>query len=719
MAMKRIYLIAVLIISCFSAMAQVDTTRELQKNNTRGYAFKNLQGDSSMLFPTDTFRLKSTWRGIGFKGTAPYYWNGTSWQAFGSGADSAVFATVYGVDTAKQNIRNSYWGKGGNVGTTAGTHFIGTTDAVSVMFKFNSLKSGLIDSAKEEASFGYRTLQNSTGTFNTALGFKALSANTFATDNTAIGKKAMLNNTEGDGNTVVGSDALYSNTLGSDNAAFGVDALFSNLSGTNNAAFGNNSLYFNTGEFNTGIGGSSGSTITTGNDNLVVGFSAANGLTTGSNNTVLGNQSVTTTTLTNSVLIGHGVSGSVNGRMVISDSITSYKFPNIPTGVGTKAVRYNPATGLLSYADTTTGGGGSTTLSSIIAATATNDINNADYGQVWRWNSLTSGRALILTALTTTSSGTNSGILKVQRSGAHSNSSVTSYGLEVENSHTGTSSTNIAGYFSAVSGTTNYALITDGGNVGIGTSSPDSLLTVQTGIWGKRGVRFSGLSATDTTVSLIGIKSDGTAVRTAKSSLTNFYNSNGTMTGDRTVNGDNTSLVFTDFQSIEFFPTTGNGIKLNINNDSVIVLTDSGAVAIRYLKQNAGTKAVRYNPSTGLLSYADTVFSGRWKARVGSTTSSATPTINTDNVDIYKLTAQAADITSFTTNLSGTPNDGDILEIQITGTATRAITWGSAFVSSTVALPTTTSGTATLSVAVQYFTTSSYGNNKWVCVNSF
>ena len=111
--------------------------------------------------------------------------------------------------------------------------------------------------------------------------------------------------------------------------------------------------------------------------------------------------------------------------------------------------------------------------------------------------------------------------------------------------------------------------------------------------------------------------------------------------------------------------------------------------------------------------------STRWKARVGSTTSSATPTINTDNVDIYKLTAQTADITSFTTNLTGTPNDGDVLEIQITGTAARAITWGASFVSSTVTLPLTTVTTATLTVILQYYTTSSYGNNKWVCVNYY
>lgn len=114
-----------------------------------------------------------------------------------------------------------------------------------------------------------------------------------------------------------------------------------------------------------------------------------------------------------------------------------------------------------------------------------------------------------------------------------------------------------------------------------------------------------------------------------------------------------------------------------------------------------------------------TLTNKRWTARVGSTTSSATPTINTDNVDIYKLTAQAADITSFTTNLSGTPVDGDILEIQVTGTAARAITWGSSFVSTTVTLPATTVTTTTLTVIFQYYTTSSYGNNKWHCVNYY
>jgi hypothetical protein len=89
----------------------------------------------------------------------------------------------------------------------------------------------------------------------------------------------------------------------------------------------------------------------------------------------------------------------------------------------------------------------------------------------------------------------------------------------------------------------------------------------------------------------------------------------------------------------------------------------------------------------------------RITARTGTVASSATPTINTDNVDFYSLTAQTVDITSFTTNLSGTPTDGQTLWIAITGTAARAITWGASFESSTVALPTTTVTTARLDVA--------------------
>lgn len=93
---------------------------------------------------------------------------------------------------------------------------------------------------------------------------------------------------------------------------------------------------------------------------------------------------------------------------------------------------------------------------------------------------------------------------------------------------------------------------------------------------------------------------------------------------------------------------------------------------------------------------------------------SATPTINTDSYDVVHITAQTANITSFTTNLTGAPVDGDTLRISITGTGSVALTWGTSFESSTITLPTTTNGTARLDVGF-FFNTET---NKWRCVAS-
>ena len=164
----------------------------------------------------------------------------------------------------------------------------------------------------------------------------------------------------------------------------------------------------------------------------------------------------------------------------------------------------------------------------------------------------------------------------------------------------------------------------------------------------------------------------------------------------------------------------GLALKANLNNPTFTSLViPSATTATTQTALDNSTKLSTTAYVDALKSATATLTNKRWTARVGNTTSSATPTINTNNVDIYKLTAQTADITSMSSGLSGAPVDGDILEIQVTGTAARAITWGTSFVSSTVTLPTTTVTTATLTVVFQYFATSSYGNTKWVCVNTF
>ena len=66
--------------------------------------------------------------------------------------------------------------------------------------------------------------------------------------------------------------------------------------------------------------------------------------------------------------------------------------------------------------------------------------------------------------------------------------------------------------------------------------------------------------------------------------------------------------------------------------------------------------------------------------RVVTTASSATPAIDVDTTDVREITALATDITSLTTNLTGTPTDWQslILSIMPTGAA-RSIAWGAAF----------------------------------------
>jgi hypothetical protein len=89
---------------------------------------------------------------------------------------------------------------------------------------------------------------------------------------------------------------------------------------------------------------------------------------------------------------------------------------------------------------------------------------------------------------------------------------------------------------------------------------------------------------------------------------------------------------------------------------------------------------------------------------------SGTPSINTDSYDVVHITAQNAAITSFTTNLTGTPVDGDTLRISITDSGSaEALTWGSSFEASTVALPTTTVASARLDVGFFWNTATS----KW------
>jgi hypothetical protein len=156
-------------------------------------------------------------------------------------------------------------------------------------------------------------------------------------------------------------------------------------------------------------------------------------------------------------------------------------------------------------------------------------------------------------------------------------------------------------------------------------------------------------------------------------------------------------------------PTTSATLTL-ITGSSLIT---SGAFAITLTSTNTTNVTLPTTGTLATLAGTETLTNKRITPRTGTTTSSATPAINTDVTDYYSITAQAVDITSFTTSLTGTPTTGQKLWISITAvTASRAITWGTSFEASTIALPTTTVGTTRLDVGFIWT------GAKWRCVGT-
>jgi hypothetical protein len=146
--------------------------------------------------------------------------------------------------------------------------------------------------------------------------------------------------------------------------------------------------------------------------------------------------------------------------------------------------------------------------------------------------------------------------------------------------------------------------------------------------------------------------------------------------------------------------------------------TDNGTNRVRVTAPSsvASDKTLTLPDATDTLvgkATTDTLTNKRITPRVTTITSSATPTVNTDNTDIVNITALAAAITSMTTNLSGTPNVGDVLIFQIKDNGTgRSITWGASFTAKGVALPTTTVASKLLTVGFMW------NGSNWGCVGS-
>lgn len=148
--------------------------------------------------------------------------------------------------------------------------------------------------------------------------------------------------------------------------------------------------------------------------------------------------------------------------------------------------------------------------------------------------------------------------------------------------------------------------------------------------------------------------------------------------------------------------TVAGGKTLTVNNSLTLNGTDSTAMTFPGTSDTVSTLAA-----------TQTLSNKRLVPRVLTITSSATPSINTDNYNAVNITALATAITSMSSSLTGTPNNFDkiIFRILDNGVA-RAITWGASFAQAGASLPTITTPNKLLTVGFIYDSVAAV----WECV---
>ena len=118
---------------------------------------------------------------------------------------------------------------------------------------------------------------------------ESLLSNTTGNGNTANGYRALYANTTAIGNVAVGYRTLFTTTTGGSNTAIGNAALFLNTSGANNTASGKDALYSNTvGSYGVAVGWQALYSNTSGDQNTAIGEESLYGNTTGITNTAIG-----------------------------------------------------------------------------------------------------------------------------------------------------------------------------------------------------------------------------------------------------------------------------------------------------------------------------------------------------------------------------------------------------------------------------------------------
>ena len=227
-----------------------------------------------------------------------------------------------------------------NTGIGYNALFANTTGYNNTSLGYQSLTSNT--TGYSNTAIGYQALQNNTmPQWNTAIGANALqmnnSENGFAVWNTAVGVNALTNNTEGFENTAIGVFSLYSNTTGQNNTAVGVSAMLYNGTGSENMAIGENAMIFSQGWYNTVSGYNAG--LTSGFYNTVNGHDAMSDCNNCSFNTVVGSESLLALTGSYNTAVGStaGSGDSINNSTFLGYAAQGKPGISNATAIGNSA----------------------------------------------------------------------------------------------------------------------------------------------------------------------------------------------------------------------------------------------------------------------------------------------------------------------------------------------------------------------------------------------
>jgi hypothetical protein len=452
-----------------------------------------------------------------------------------------------------------------------------TIDALGDISIEESLSVGGSISSTEDATINGLTVGRGGGNIdsNTVLGSNALSFNTTGSTIVAIGSFALNYNTTGTSNVAVGERALEDNTIGSANVAVGRVALKDNIEGVQNTSIGHQSLSYIEGNSNVAIGRFAGSLVgnilgankTLGNQNVYIGADTFSAAADTDNEIVIGygtaGNGSNTATYGNSSITDHYFDGNVRGDYFYGDgsNLTNLTTPNLQQVTD-------------------------------VNATTDNDIeinNSSNHAKVKIVSGNTFNSMLIFGDSDALDEGAiyydhNSDAMEFRANGNVTRARIDSDGLfnaldglNVEGT-TSLEATNITGNLAVDTDT----LYVDAANnrVGIGTSSPDSYLEIETS--GSSGSDDIAVFSRNTFGEVLKISREaGEAVLNANSNLTLSADYNNNQTGS-----NSNVIIKTDGEEAMRIDSSGN-VGINQSNPNDI---SSGATTLHITGQVA-TKA--------------------------------------------------------------------------------------------------------------------------------